>query len=344
MLSKILEITARYKLAQETLIRTIAQQEARGNVTTYRKKILENVNAELSALDKFAIAWANGTLPLEYMAAAEGVWRYLEKEIPASLVQRSEKALEIIIRNCVGDLTDATQYVGRVVRDEVRRAGLEATALKLSSGDTIRQMQKNLVRMMTDRGIVAIRDRAGREIRLDSYAEMVSRTTVRECTNLATINENLEAGNDLVQMTSHAGACPLCLPYEGRVFSISGKDKRYPPLDSVFPGGFHTIHPRCAHSVTPYVEMFDRNARETRKFSNRPFDPASPEAQRQLDAYRRDQAVKTDRRNDRYQWERYKTTLPEDTPKTFSAFRSMKKANSERYRNLLGKYRSERSG
>jgi hypothetical protein len=191
---------------------------------------------------------------------------------------------------------------------------------------------------LVDRGITAIRDKNGREIRLASYAGMVARTTVREATNTATINEQAEIGNDLVQMTSHGSSCPICGPLEGRVYSISGKDKRYPPLSSAFPGGYKTIHPNCAHSVTPYLEEFDDDAEQTRKFSQRPIDQ-DPRSKEQIDSYYKEQARKTALRNDRNQWERYKAKLPDDAPKTLSGFRAMKKANSEKWQNLQGKYR-----
>jgi hypothetical protein len=337
----IITLRDRYQLAQRRLIQIIAAQEARGNVTAYRRALLAQVDAELSALDKFAIDWVHGVIPPEYKGAAEDVYKYFNK-IPASLVSRSEKATEIIMNNAIGELTDASQYVGRVIKDEARQAGIDATQMKLTAGDTAKQMQKNLVQLMTDRGIVSIRDKRGHEIKLDSYAEMVSRTTVRETTNLATINEMQEIDEDLVQFTSHAAACPICAPIEGKVFSITGKDKRYPALDSVFPGGYHTLHPRCAHSVTPYIEDYDDNAEKTRKFSNTKFDSNSPEAKQQLDRYYADQKVKTARRNDRNQWEQYKQTLPDDTPKTLSGFRASKRADSEKWKNLQGRYRDAR--
>jgi hypothetical protein len=334
---EVLDLQKRYESTQARLIEIISQQEARGNVTQYRKRLLAQVNAELKSLDRFAADWVK-VVPKEYAAAAGDVYKFLEKDIPASLVARSQQATKVIMQNCIGQLNDAHNFVGRTIQDEVRQAGVDATALKLSMGDTVKQMQSNLVESLVQKGITAIRDKRGREIRLASYAGMVARTTVRETTNTATINAQAEIGNDLVQMTSHGSSCPICGPLEGRVYSISGKDKRYPPLSSAFPSGYKTIHPNCAHSVTPYIEDFDDDAEQTRKFSQRPIDQ-DPRSKEQIDKYHKEQTRKTQLRNDRNQWERYKSKLP-DAPKTLSGFRAMKKANSEKWQNLQGRYRA----
>ena len=58
-----------------------------------------------------------------------------------------------------------------------------------------------------------------------------------------------------------------------------------------------------------------------------------------IEKYHKEQTRKTQLRNDRNQWERYKSKLP-DAPKTLSGFRAMKKANSEKWQNLQGRYRA----
>ena len=38
----------------------------------------------------------------------------------------------------------------------------------------------------------------------------------------------------------------ICIPYEGRIYSVNGKDKRFPPLDNTTP-----YHPNCLHLMFP---------------------------------------------------------------------------------------------
>lgn len=58
---------------------------------------------------------------------------------------------------------------------------------------------------------------------------------------------------DLVEMSAHEGSCKECAKYQGRIFSISGTNKKYPKLpDVVFKHG--GIHEGCRHTFVPFCE------------------------------------------------------------------------------------------
>lgn len=57
-------------------------------------------------------------------------------------------------------------------------------------------------------------------------------------------------GNDLVYLPAHPFACPLCMVWQGQVYSISGKDKRYEPKEHAIEGGIG--HPNCKHQWLLY--------------------------------------------------------------------------------------------
>lgn len=56
--------------------------------------------------------------------------------------------------------------------------------------------------------------------------------------------------NDLVYLPAHPYACPLCMQYQGKVYSVSGKNKKYPPKEEAIAGGVG--HPNCKHQWTIY--------------------------------------------------------------------------------------------
>lgn len=285
-----------YQTAQADLINIIATAEAKGNVTAYRRKILTQVNAELSALNTYAEAWATGYLTKAYTASASALWSELDKMgVDVSKAAINKKALRTVIENATGMLTDANNHVGRVVNDMLRKPALEATAQKLSTGATVTEMKANLISKLTDNGITAIKYANGKAVSLDSYAAMVARTTTTEAVNRSVMQQMKDLDQDLVQMSNHYSSCPICAAYEGRVYSISGDDKRYPPLDTAFSGDYANIHPNCAHRITPYVEKYDDNAADTREYSNRSFDIDS-QSQAEKDAYEAGQAAKAAKR------------------------------------------------
>jgi len=323
-----------YKASQLRLIDMIAKAEAKGNVTAYRKAVLQDVNQELGALNDYAKKWMRNEVPIAYGAGADEAFKaYVEANINPVKIYTNKKAIDSIINSATDQLTDASQYVGRRINDLLKEAGAEAIAEKLTSGDTVKQAKNLMLKKMSEKGITAIRDKRGREISLDAYASMVARTTTREATNTGTIDAVQEVGGDLVQMTSHASACPICQPLEGRVYSISGKSKKYPKLDIAFSNGHADIHPNCIHSIVPFFEQFADDLDEIVKQSNRPFE-LDPKKKSQLDAYYAEQKVKAQRRAYYRLWEKSKTLAPNEAPKTFSGFRSMKRADSERYQQL----------
>ena len=330
----IMKMILTYRQSQSRLIDIIAKAELKGNVTAYRKAVLQDVNQELGALNDYAKKWMRNEVPIAYGAGADEAFKaYVEANINPVKIYTNKKAIDGIINSATGQLTDASQYVGRRINDLLKEAGSEAISEKLSSGDTVRQAKALMLKKMSDKGITAIKDKRGREIALDAYASMVARTTTREATNIGTLNAVQEVGGDLVQITSHNSPCPICSVYEGRIYSISGNDKRYPPLDAAFSSGYSTLHPNCIHSVTPYFEQFDDEAEENRKKSNLPFE-VDPKRKSELDAYYEDQKAKARKRADYRMWEKAKMLAPDDAPKTFSGFRSMKRANSERYQQI----------
>jgi len=201
-----------YQDSQSKLIDIIAKSELKGNSTVYRKAVLADVNQELKALDKFSAKWVAEEIPASYGSGAEKAYEaYRKANIKVGDVAINEKVLKNLVNNATGQLQDATEYVGRRIADDLRQAGLEAIAEKLSAGDTVKQTKANLLKKLSENGITAIRDKNGREISLDSYASTVARTTTREATNKGSINAVQDMGGDLVQITSHYSTCPICV-------------------------------------------------------------------------------------------------------------------------------------
>src|SRR5690606_28767454 len=148
-------------------------------------------------------------------------------------------AIRVVAENFIDEMDDAHRFVARRIRDGWRRAQLEALSERFTTGQTLRQAQKNLATIIADQGLGAFRDSAGRTWRLESYVEMAARTSSREATNLGLTTQLRTMNRDLVQMSWHADTCEDCARVQGRVYSISGRDPRYPPLSRAF-GGYHT--------------------------------------------------------------------------------------------------------
>ena len=341
------ELIRLFTASQYELIRLLQTTQPRGTVTKYRKELLTQINKELELLQKNATPVMESLIKQSYVKGILFVNRKLgkkmnsvkESDIMRALSKTHRKTINVFIRNKLNDLSDVNYFIGRQIKDNIQKAVEEAVGLKLGTNETLKECKKNILRNFAENGINAIKTKNNRTIRLDAYADLVARSTVREVTNTATIKQVEELGYDLVKISSHTGACPICQKYEGRVYSISGKDKRFPKLDVVFSSGYANIHPRCRHVLEPYIETFNDVGKDIIK-SNMPFQEPDKN-DKQVQAYYSNQRKKAKMRQDRLQWEKYKTVLPNDVPSTLSGFRQMKAANSENYQELKRKYKEK---
>lgn len=343
---QVLKLIQVYQKAQANLIQIITEKEARGNFTNYQKDLLQQINDELDRLNKFSIKWTNEVIPQEYYKTVDETNKYFTDNginIPAedNFALLHKRAIDILVMNTIEDFTDATNFVGRQVKDVVRQVGLDVITNKIATGGTSRDAKKQLISRLTDEGFTAIKDKRGRNISLDAYAQTVARSTTAEVTNRATMNQMSNLGYDTVKMTEHATTCAICAALQGRVYSISGKDKRFPKLSTAFSGIYANVHNNCRHRIYPYVpELADDLEGDIVK-SNKSFN-IDTRSKAQIDAYNQQQKERQQLRNNKRQWERYKFALPDDTPKTLSGFVRMKSANSERYQQLQTDYRKVR--
>ncbi|SMB97799.1 Phage minor capsid protein 2 [Thermanaeromonas toyohensis ToBE] len=284
-----------YRRGFEEILRIIVEKEAKGQWTQYWRDLLLEVRAILQQLDRYADQWIEQTIGQVYSQAAAQTAVFLsqlgiEKQTRPEFAQVHQRAIDVVAQNMADNLRDATQFIGRRINDVFRRVGLEQTGRKLAAGQTWYDMKQKVVQQLLDKGQTAFVDRLGRKWRLDTYAEMVARTTTREAATVATINTCREFGLDLVRVTTHYPTCHLCAPLQGKVFSLSGKDKRYPKYGEN--GARIPRHPNCRHVLVPYVRELDDNAEETERFSNQPLDvdPRS-EAEKQTYAEMRDKVT-----------------------------------------------------
>jgi len=332
-----------YRKAQAELIKTIAEKEAKGNVTWYKKSLISQINTELEKLNKQAKQWSNMAIKKSYQEGIYSANTELKRmgisvPEPEAFSKLHTNAIKVLAENAFDDLRDANNFVGRMLKDAIRKAGIDAVTQKVAQGSTVRQCKKNLVEALIKDGVNRIKDKRGRMISLDAYAETVARSTTAEATNKATLNQLTELGYDLVKMTEHSTSCPICYPLQGRIYSISGNDKRYPPLTIAHKGPYANIHPNCRHLLVPYIEALADDPEGDREKSNRPFDIPKKD-KKKLEIYNQAQKKKRQLRADRKQWQRYMLALPDKTPKNFGAFRAMKKSNSEKWQQLQSDYK-----
>ena len=85
------------------------------------------------------------------------------------------------------------------------------------------------------------------------YAELVARTKFHESHTAAAMAQAANYRTDLLQVSSHNTTSAICVPFEAKIFSVGGIDKRFPPLVDTPP-----FHPNCLHLLFPtFVEAME---------------------------------------------------------------------------------------
>lgn len=266
----------------------------------------------------------------------------------------------LLVFSMMTDIEEASQtvvkslesyLVGRRDFDTYRSVGLKAVAQAEAHGNRRREMDR-FVKDLQMNGITAFVDKAGRHWRLHTYASMVTRTTARQAEVLSVITRDPE--QDLYTILGTDDPCGLCAPFQRRVYSKSGKDKRFPPLSDAFgkvdsdgpndlSNTWLNIHPNCRCAVVPWTAAGRTNAeiRKIERFSNPQLNPYSvdPRSKKVIEAYRRKEAGRRKWLDAYDQWQRYRVTIPEKAPKTFQTFQRHKLADDEKYRSWVMEYR-----
>lgn len=248
-----------------------------------------------------------------------------------------------------GNIAERTSWPHRA--GCIPRVGLEQVAA-MQAREKASIQPSGFVEALRREGVTAFVDKAGRNWSLHTYGSMVLRTTSRQAEGLAVLTADPE--HDLYKISSHGTTCPLCAPYEGRVYSKSGQSPDFPPLSTAFgkvdPNGPDTlantwlnIHPNCLHVLLPWTPA-GRTPEEIQKikdFSNPSKNPFSrdPRTQKQIEAYRQKEMARRNWLANYRQWERYRMTLGNKVPRTFETFQRHKAADDEKYKDWERLYR-----
>jgi len=322
---------------------------------TYANTILKAMEREIAQLQAATGGFVNTEIPEQYRKGLEDTYEYFQRN---GLLMRQPEYWAVLHRDAIYDLAREMQHnigsaligTGRQVQryvdvaraDALRQAGLEQTAIKMASGGTVKDMRDAMIRQMQEQGFMTVQYGEGsksRQVPIDTYAQMVARTTTKEAGNTARENQLTENSYDLMQMTKHYPTCEKCAPLQGRVYSISGKDKRFPPISVAQPRGYKITHPHCRHVFLPWLEEFrtEDEIKQAIKRSNAPFEDTRNAAEIAL--YDKQQAQNRQYRQEQHQYERYKARLGDGAPKTLAAFRRIKRADGSSWATLQEKYR-----
>ena len=134
---------------------------------------------------------------------------------------------------------------------------MDLAVLKVASGTFSYDVAVNdCIKRLAQKGLRTIDYASGRSYQLDTAARMCVRTGMSQLAGKIT-EMNLQAtGQDLVRTSQHMGSRPDHVPWQNKIFSYSGKNKKYP--DFFKETGYGTVSglkgANCTHDFYPHWE------------------------------------------------------------------------------------------
>lgn len=198
-------------------------------------------------------------------AAAEAVAMSAESDLAAlgAAMGALSKAMQWRLHNSARATAAGVQEV--ISRDNlkmpanVQRAYLEVVAqavAQVNSGMAgYEKATRDAVLKLARRGVSVVDYKSGAWAQADVAMRRHIRTQVAQAGSRNTLDLMEETGHDLVQTSSHGGARPSHAKWQGRVFSLSGKSKKYPPFSRTGYGAVDGLcGANCKHDFGIYVE------------------------------------------------------------------------------------------
>ena len=264
-----LELYRRFAERVDGKLRPLSEALMDGAEASYTlsqlRRVRANIAAETKRLARDIGAWEKKEYPQMYGAGqvdalldmgggtaqigfARGVlsrqaMRLLSEEIHMLQGSKLHRGALSVLEKSLYSGVNINATVARRYDDVFRAFGLEIASGLAVGDETWRQAMRRELALFERMNIKSFTDKAGRDWKLSSYAEMVSRTVAMHVMNVGKMNEFLEMGEDLVVVSDFSPTCPLCAPWGGAVLSISGATKGYPAVSEAEAAGL--LHPRC---------------------------------------------------------------------------------------------------
>lgn len=185
------------------------------------------------------------------------------QELGQQAVEKANLVNTVMLDSCqsayTAAVTNTVQWVNQAMSVEQVSAAqgilnAAATAVEIGS-DTRREALRKAISQMADNGIYGFVDRAGRHWSPEAYINMDIRTTVHNAAIQSVRNRQKDYGSDIFQISEHAGARPLCYPYQGKFYTWGSQGGTFTDGD----GNRHSYKPISSTSYGQAAGLFGIN-------------------------------------------------------------------------------------
>lgn len=229
----------------------------RANAKKYSREFA-NINSKISTAIQEAYKQGMDDEEMSILEAIKnGFELYSGKDnLGASFFSINERKLNALLNSVEHDMKTAEHAVLRYTDDQYRRTIFDAQVAANTGAKTYEQSVDMATKDFLSRGITCIQYSNGAMVNIVSYTDMAIRTATKRAYLMGEGVKRQEWGIHTVILNKRSNACPLCMPFEGKVLiddvwsGGSADDGPYPLLSSAMAAGLY--HPNCKDKHTTY--------------------------------------------------------------------------------------------
>lgn len=229
----------------------------RANAKKYSKEFA-NINSKISTAIQEAYKQGMDDEEMSILEAIKNGFEFNsgKDNLGASFFAINERKLNALLNSVEHDMKTAEHAVLRYTDDQYRRTIFDAQVAANTGAKTYEQSVDMATKDFLSRGITSIQYSNGAMVNIVSYADMAIRTATKRAYLMGEGVKRQEWGIHTVILNKRSNACPLCMPFEGKVLiddvwsGGSADDGPYPLLSSAMAAGLY--HPNCKDKHTTY--------------------------------------------------------------------------------------------
>lgn len=220
-----------------------------------------------------------------------------DRGLSAGFFQSNQRKLDALMNAVEYDMKIAQNAVLRHANDQYRKVIFQSQVAASSGALTYEKAVDMATSDFLKKGINCITYSNGAVHNIASYADMAVRTASKRAYLMGEGQKRQEWGISTVILNKRFNACPLCMPFEGKVLiddvwsGGTSKDGHYPLMSSAMAAGLY--HPNCKDKHSTYFEGISSKP-ESRQYEEKPvikerqlIENKLNHAKRQLKSYNR---------------------------------------------------------
>ena len=247
----------------------------RANAKKYSKEFA-NINSKISTAIQEAYRQGMDDEEMSILEAIKNGFEFNsgKDNLGASFFAINERKLNALLNSIEHDMKTAEHAVLRYTDDQYRRTIFDAQVAANTGAKTYEQSVDMATKDFLSRGITCIQYSNGAMVNIVSYTDMAIRTATKRAYLMGEGVKRQEWGIHTVILNKRSNACPLCMPFEGKVLiddvwsGGNAADGPYPLLSSAMAAGLY--HPNCKDKHTTYFPGISSNPEKT--FTNQELD------------------------------------------------------------------------